>query len=240
MSNIPTAHNECKNKELIAKTVLMPGDPMRAKYIAFAYLDSVERFNTVRGNLGYTGTYKGRKISVMASGMGMPSAGIYSYELFKFYDVDNIIRIGSAGSYNPNLNVFDSVLVSKAYSKSNYAKEAFGMNGHTITPSKSLNNKLLKCAKKLNLKLREVICESTDAFYNFFPEHWMEVRDKHKCDVVEMEAFALFATAKALGKKASCLLTISNSFVTGDETTSQQREREFKDMIEIALEMANE
>ena len=240
MSNIPTAHNECTNPELIAKTVLMPGHPMRAKFIAFAYLDNVIRFNTVRGNYGYTGTYHGKKISVMASGMGMPSVGIYSYELFKFYNVDNIIRIGSAGAYNPNLNVFDAVIVTKAYSKSNYAKEAFGMSGHTITPSKILNNKLLKCAEKLKLNLKKVICESTDAFYNIFPDHWTTVRDKNNCDVVEMEAFALFANAKALGKKAACLLTISNSFVTGEETTSQQREREFKDMIEIALEMANE
>lgn len=234
-----TPHIESKEED-IAKVVLMPGDPLRAKYIAENFLEDAKLVNEVRNMFAYTGTYKGKKVTVFASGMGIPSIGIYSYELFKFYNVDNIIRIGSAGAYNPNLNVFDAVIVTKAYSKSNYAKEAFGMSGHTITPSKILNNKLLKCAEKLKLNLKKVICESTDAFYNIFPDHWTTVRDKNNCDVVEMEAFALFANAKALGKKAACLLTVSNSFVTGEETTSQQREREFKDMIEIALEMANE
>ena len=132
MSQIPTPHNSCNDQNEIAKVVLMPGDPLRAKYIADNFLTDVRTFNTVRNMYGFTGKYKGKWISVMGSGMGMPSIGIYSYELFKFYDVDTIIRIGSAGSYAKRLNVYDTVLVTEAYSESTFAKTAFGMRGKKL------------------------------------------------------------------------------------------------------------
>ena len=151
MSNIPTPHNECIDKNLIASVVLMPGDPLRAKYIADNFLTNVIQFNGVRNVLGYTGYYNGKKISVMASGMGMPSIGIYSYELYNFYDVDTIVRIGSAGTFDENLNVNDIVLVSEAYSDTNYAKIAYGYKNHILKPTSSLNKKIEKIANDLNI-----------------------------------------------------------------------------------------
>lgn len=237
MSNIPTPHINCTDKSKIAKTVLMPGDPLRAKFIADTYLKNVEVFNNVRGNIGYTGEYNGKKISVMASGMGMASIGIYSYELYKFYDVENIVRIGTAGSYSAQYNIYDLVLVTKSYSNSKFAKDAFDISSKTLTSSKALNNKIIKNAKNLNINIKTVTCESTDVFYGK-PNHWIESRDKNGCDVVEMESFALFANAKGLGKKAACILTISDSFVTGDNTSSSEREKGLKKMIELALSLA--
>ena len=146
---IPTPHIACSDPSLIAKTVLMPGDPLRAKFIADTYLTDVICFTSTRNILGFTGYYNGKRISVMGSGMGMPSIGIYSYELYNFYGVENIIRIGSAGSYDESLRIFDTVLVSAAVSESNYAKVAFGYRAHTMKPSKALNTKLSKAAEKL-------------------------------------------------------------------------------------------
>ena len=238
MSNIPTPHNECKNPELIAKTVLMPGDPLRAKYIAETYLEDVICFNSVRNMLGFTGLYNGKKITVMASGMGMPSIGIYSYELFSFYGVENIIRIGSAGSYSERLKVYDTILVTKAFSESNYAKIAFGYRSKYQLPSKSLNNSLKKAADKLNIELKEAIINSSDVFYSNDSMHWKELRNDYNCEAVEMESFALFANAKALNKNAACLLTISDSFVSNDITSSEERQKNFNNMMKIALELA--
>ncbi len=236
MSNIPTPHNECKDKDLIAKTVLMPGDPLRAKFIAETFLTDVICFNTVRNVLGYTGMYKGKKVSVMASGMGMPSIGIYSYELFSFYDVDTIIRVGSAGSYTDRLNVYDTILVSKAFSESNYAKVAYGYKSKYQMPSKKLNNKIIKTAKSLDLDLKEAIIHSSDVFYSANKNHWLELKDKYMCEAVEMESFALFANAKALNKNAACILTISDSFVSDEITTSEERQKNFTKMMILALE----
>ena len=140
MANIPTPHINCDNKNLIAKTVLMPGDPLRAKYIADMFLTDVYEFTSTRNVLVYTGKYNGKEISVMASGMGMPSIGIYSYELFNFYDVDRIIRVGSCGSYDKDYKVYDTILVSSAYSDSNYAKIGFGINNKVAKPSSNLNS----------------------------------------------------------------------------------------------------
>lgn len=142
-----TPHIEVTEIGKIAKTVLMPGDPLRAKYIAEKYLENVEQFNQVRGMYGYTGTYKGRKISVMGSGMGMPSIGIYSYELFKFYGVENIVRIGSAGAYDPNLKLFDVIVVKEAYSESSYAKVQSGESRDILSSDKELSEKLLNIAQ---------------------------------------------------------------------------------------------
>lgn len=240
MSNIPTPHIGLDDKDDIAKVVLMPGDPLRAKFLAENYLDNVICFNKVRNVFGYTGYYKGKKVSVMASGMGMPSIGIYSYELFKFYDVDTIIRIGSCGAYNANFSVYDLVLAKSAYSESTFADVAFGYKDELLEPSIELNDLIKNKAKELNIKIKEGIIHSSDVFYHEGDEYLKNVCDTHKCDVVEMESFALFANAKNLGKKAACLLTVSDSFVTHEVTTSAEREKNFTKMMELALEVSIE
>ena len=209
-----------------AKTVLMPGDPLRAKFIADTFLKDVRQVTGVRGMLGFTGTYEGRPISVMGSGMGMPSIGIYSYELFKFYDVENIIRIGSAGSYTDKAKLFDVVLAAGAVSESNYARVQSGFEGDITLPSQSL-------------PLIEGNIHSSDVFYrqpsDAKPTYWEKLRDERGCLCVEMESFALFANAQVLGKNAACLLTISDSFVSPEITTAEQRQKSFTDMMKVAL-----
>ena len=158
MSNIPTPHIACDDVNKIAKVVLMPGDPLRAKFIAENFLTDVTQFTSTRNIYGYTGKYKGKWISVMGSGMGQPSIGIYSYELFKFYDVDTIVRIGSAGAYVGRLNVYDTVLVTEAYSESTFAKVAWGIRSKKLKSSKSINNKLIKAAEALNIELKPAVC----------------------------------------------------------------------------------
>lgn len=223
------------NKEDIARTVLMPGDPLRAKFIAETFLKDVQLVNQVRNMFAYTGTYKGKKVTVMGSGMGMPSIGIYSYELYKFYDVENIIRIGSCGAYDKDLQLFDVLLVSKAYSESSYAKTMGISNRHTLSASKVLNQRIKKAAHRLNKPIKEGIIHSSDVFYRLQHEAYKEIYEKHKTIAVEMESFALFSNAKALNKKAACLLTVSDSLVNHEETTSEQREKAFTNMMEIAL-----
>ena len=222
-----------------AKTVLMPGDPLRAKFIADTFLKDVRQVTGVRGMLGFTGTYEGRPISVMGSGMGMPSIGIYSYELFKFYDVDNIIRIGSAGSYTEKAKLFDTVLATGAVSESNYARVQSGFEGDITQPSQSLNDKLRTSAAKQGIPLIEGNIHSSDVFYrqpsDAKPTSWEKLRDERGCLCVEMESFALFANAQVLGKNAACLLTISDSFVSPEITTAEQRQKSFTDMMKVAL-----
>ncbi len=234
---IPTPHIEAKIGD-IAKTVLMPGDPLRAKHIADTFLSDVKQINSVRGMLGYTGTYKGRKISVMGSGMGMPSIGIYSYELFKFYGVENIVRIGSCGSYSPKLNLYDVVLASDVWSESSFAATQGISNSEILTPSNELNNKLVHIAKSLNISLTNARIHSSDVFYRQKFDDYKKIHDDHGCMAVEMEAFALFANAMATGKNAACLLTVSDSLVTHEATTSAERQTAFTKMMEIALELA--
>ncbi|WP_162146825.1 purine-nucleoside phosphorylase [Acholeplasma granularum] len=230
-----TAHIELNDKSLIAKTVLMPGDPLRAKFIADTYLKDVVQINGVRNMLGYTGTYKGRKITVMGSGMGMPSIGIYSYELFEFYDVDNIIRIGSAGAYTDELNLYDVVLVKNCFSESTYAK-TMGVSGRKKLPAtKALNTKIKRSAQKLNIKITEGTIHSSDVFYRMNPDEYKEIYEKHGALCVEMESFALFANAIATGKNAACILTISDSLVTKEATSAIERQEAFTKMMEIAL-----
>ena len=222
-----------------AKTVLMPGDPLRAQFIAETFLKDVRQVTAVRGMLGFTGTYEGRPISVMGSGMGMPSIGIYSYELFKFYDVDNIIRIGSAGSYTDKAKLFDVVLATGAVSESSYAKTQSGFEGHITFPSQELNNKLRASAAEQGIPLIEGNIHSADVFYrqpsDEKPAYWEKLRDQQGCVCVEMESFALFANAQVLGKHAACLLTISDSFVSPEVTTAEQRQKSFTDMMKVAL-----
>ena len=171
-----TPHNEAR-KEDIAKVVLMPGDPLRAKYIAEHYLDNYKLVNSVRNTFAYTGFYHGKKVTVMASGMGMPSMGIYSYELFKYYDVDEIIRIGSAGAYTDKLNLYDLVLVDGAYSESTYAKEQNGESKNILYSNKELNNHIKDVALKLNLNLHYNTIHSSDVFYKE-NDNYQELYDK--------------------------------------------------------------
>ena len=178
-----TPHNNANYGD-IAKTVLMPGDPLRAKFIAETFLENPVLFNTVRNMFGYTGTYKGKKVSVMGSGMGMPSIGIYSYELYNEYGVENIIRIGSAGGYTKEAKIYDVILANKAYSESSYAKTQCGYESDTLYPDAELNDKLKKAAKELNIPLQEGGIHSSDVFYRQGGSDYMK-------DVVEKAVLRL-------------------------------------------------
>lgn len=233
-----TAHNNA-NPGDIAKTVLMPGDPLRAKFIAETYLENIVQFNTVRNMFGYTGDYKGKRISVMGSGMGMPSIGIYSYELFHEYGVENIIRIGSAGAYTSDLHIFDLVLANSCWSESTYCMAQAGVEGDIQYPSPELNETIKEAADKLGIKLREERIHSSDVFYHEanVPDH-NDFYNEHGCVCVEMESFALFHNAKILGKNAACILTISDSLVINEHASAQERQTSFAQMMEVALEAA--
>ena len=228
-----TPHNMANVGE-IAKTVIMPGDPLRAKHIAEKYLTDYKLVNTVRNMYAYTGYYNGKEVTIMASGMGMPSMGIYSYELFKFYDVDKIIRVGSAGSYTDKLNLYDIVLVEGSYSESTYAKTQNGCLDNILYSSKELNKYLEEIALKNNIKITKGIVHSSDVFYKE-NNNFRELVDKYGCLCAEMESFALFHNANIFNKQATCLLTISDSLVTHEETTSEEKEKNFNQMIELAL-----
>lgn len=235
MGNTPTPHNEAKFGD-IAKTVLMPGDPLRAKYIAENYLENPKCFNTVRNMLGYTGTYEGRRISVMGGGMGMPSVGIYTYELFHFYDVDNIIRIGSAGGIAGNVHVRDVVIGMGACTDSNYASQ-YRLPG-TFAPiaDYGLLSRAVKVAgeEKICAAVGNIL--SSDVFYGDDPDA-LKKWEKMGVLAVEMEAAALYMNAARCGKKALCILTISDCPLTGESLPSREREVGFNDMIKIALKI---
>jgi purine-nucleoside phosphorylase len=232
--SIPSPHIEASRADEIAKTVIMPGDPLRAKFIADNFLTDVICFNKVRNMLGFTGYYKGKKISVMASGMGCASIGIYSYELFKFYDVENIVRIGSCGSYVPECKVHDLLLVKSAYSDSSFAKVANDDDRSVISSSDELNTMLKQSAEKLKREIREVTAYTTDVFYSNVVK-FEDMVKLHHCSCVEMEAFALFANADILSKRAACLLTVSDSFVTKESLAHTERQNSFVNMMEVAL-----
>lgn len=234
-----TPHNKAVEGQ-IAKTVLMPGDPLRAKFIAENFLENVEMFNDVRNMFGYTGTYKGHRISVMGSGMGMPSIGIYSYELYALYGVENIIRIGSAGSYSKDVNLYDVVLADSAWSESSFALTAFGYKEDVMLPSVKLNGRLISAAERLNIPFVLGRIHSSDVFYRDSGVTFEDIFKKTGSVAVEMESFALFANAKKLGKHAACLVTISDSLVTHEVTTAEERQNSFTKMMQIALEMAFE
>ena len=232
-----TPHNSAEKGD-VAKTVLMPGDPLRAKFFAEKYLENPIQFNSVRGMFGYTGTYRGKPVSIMGSGMGIPSIGIYSYELYTGYDVDNIIRIGSAGGYSENLKTYDVVLVLDAYSESSYAKTQGGFDGDVIAAGASLVEKLRESGKALGLPLVEGRVHSSDVFYHSLqsdPPYWTKIRDEKGCVAVEMESFGLFHNAIVTGKNAACLLTISDVLYAMEMTTAEEREKSFTAMMEVAL-----
>ena len=235
-----TLHNEAK-KEDIAKVVLMPGDPLRAKYIAENFLKNYKLVNTVRNIFAYTGEYKSKKVTVMASGMGMPSMGIYCYELYKFYDVESIIRIGSCGVYVDGIDLLETILVNKSYTDGNFALNMGNENVHLIDADKELNNIIEETAKSEQILYRKenVACvecfdpyldkECVQATINRFPKNENIVAS-------EMESFALFYTAKKLNKKAACLLTVVDSNYRKENLTAEQRQNSLNDMIKLALE----
>lgn len=232
-----TPHIQAEMGE-VAKTVLMPGDPLRAKFIAETFLEDPVQFNAVRNMFGYTGTYKGKKISVMGSGMGIPSIGIYSHELYAFYGVENIIRLGSTGAFSADTHVYDTILVSSAYSDSSFAKCKCDDDSNVQYPDSNLNEKLRASAEKLGIEVLEGPIWSSDVFYyedNVMPRV-LETAKENNLLSAEMESFGLFATAKALGKKAACLLTVSDNLATHEETTSAERQSHLLDMVKIALE----
>ena len=235
---MPTPHISAP-QGAFAKTVLMAGDPLRAKFVAENYLKDVQLVTAVRNMYGYTGTYKGHPVSVMGSGMGMPSIGIYSYELFDVYGVENILRIGSAGSYRENLHVMDVVLVSQAYSDSTYARMANGCIDKILMPDEQLNSIIMQTAIDNNVPCKLAAAHSTDVFYvDPRMETFLQLRERTKADCVEMESFALFHNANMLGRRAACLLTISDSFCEQNEISSAERETSLTVMIELALESA--
>lgn len=228
-----TPHIEAKEGE-IAKTVIMPGDPLRAKHIAEKFLKDAKLVNTVRNMLAYTGTYNGKEVTVMSSGMGMPSIGIYSYELYKFYDVENIIRVGSAGSYTKDLNLYDIVLVNGCYSESSFAKTQNGCEDNILYANDTLNFYIKQAAEENNIHITLANVHSSDVFYKE-NDNYEELYKKYGCMCVEMESFALFHNAKVLNKKAACILTISDNLVTQEKTTPEERQNSFDKMIELAL-----
>lgn len=233
----PTPHIDSQ-AGAFAATVLMPGDPQRAKFIADNFLQDVVQVNSVRGMLGYTGTYNGRAISVMGSGMGMPSIGIYSYELFSSYNVERIIRIGSCGSYTADLNLYDVIIADDAWSESTFARTQGVSEADTLEASPALVAELESHAKALQIDYTKGRIHSSDVFYRQNFDDYQTIRDQHGCQAVEMEAFALFANAQATNKQAACVLTVSDSLVTHEATTAAEREQAFTNMMKIALEMA--
>lgn len=232
-----TAHNNA-NLGDIARVVLLPGDPLRAKYIAETYLEDVVLFNDVRNMLGYTGTYKGKKLSVMGSGMGMASTGIYTHELFNKYNVDMIIRIGSCGAYSTKLHLYDVVVVKDCWSESTYANTYSGYVSDVVCADEELVQALTSTAQRLDIQAKEARVHSTDCFYRKDKDALHRIRDQHDCLAVEMESFALFHNAKEAHKQAACLLTVSDHAITNEKTTAQERQNSFTNMMHVALETA--
>ena len=235
-----TPHNEA-NKGDIAKTVIMPGDPLRAKYIAENFLSDYRLVNQVRGMYAYTGKYKEKEITVMASGMGMPSMGIYSYELFKFYDVENIIRIGSCGSYKPELKLFDIILSEKVFSESNFALTFNNEICHIAEGNKELNSIIENTSKTTNINIVKGNTVCTDCFDLYMTDvnkFLKRVPKDFNPISAEMEAFALFYIAKILNKKASCLMSVVDSKYIKEVATPEERQTGLNNMIKLALESA--
>ena len=229
-----TPHNSALIGD-IARTVVMPGDPLRAKFIADYFLEDAKEFNHVRGMLGYTGKYKGKEISVMGHGMGIPSIAIYSYELFNFYGVDNIIRVGSCGGWLKEMKIFDVILVDASYSESTFAKVAFDYDEDLMYPDKEITEMLYQKATEKGKQIFRGIVHTGDAFYY---DRSKRKPDPYPTIAGEMESFALFANARYLNKRAACMLTVSDK--EDMVTTHEERRTAFKDMITIALDTAIE
>lgn len=222
-------------KEDIAKIVLMPGDPLRAKHIAEGWLENPRLVNTTRNAFYYTGTYKGVPVTIGASGMGCPSIGIYSYELYTAYEVECIMRIGTAGGYSNEVKVYDVINTDKAFSESTYAREAFGYEGEWQDHQKQAYDLINKAAAQLNIPLKAANVHSSDVFYRT-KKGTPPLAAKNNCVCVEMEAFALFSNARYLGKTAATLLTISDIIPTGESMSADQRQSSLDTMSKLALE----
>lgn len=236
----PTPHIGAKEGDF-AKVVLMPGDPLRAKWIAETFLVDAKLVTSTRNVLGYTGlTKNGKRVSIMASGMGMPSIGIYSYELYAFYGVETIIRIGTAGAYLPSLGLGDVLLAEGSCTDSNWMGR-YDLKGGTYSAIASFDVLLsaYNAAKRLGKKVHVGNVLSGDGFYDADPEYWKKWAGLHVLGV-EMESYALYANAATLGKKALCVLTVSNSFLGGAEMSAEQRQTGLVDMVEVALGAAED
>ena len=235
LDSIPTPHIEARAGDF-ADLVLMPGDPLRAKFVADHFLEDARLVTSVRNVLGFTGTYKGKKVSVMASGMGMPSIGIYSYELFNFYGVEKIVRIGSAGAINEKCRIMDIILAEGASTTSRWG-DTYRLNG-TFSPTASWNllHKTYEEADNLGMKVQVGNVLSSDTFYDDDPDA-LKPWEKMGILCVEMEAAALYMTAARLGKQALAILTISDEIYSGRRLPSYERQTAFKDMMVLALEM---
>lgn len=235
MANIPTPHIGAREGE-IAEKVIMAGDPLRAKFMAETFLENPVQYNSVRGMLGYTGTYKGKRISVQGHGMGIPSIGIYTYELYNFYGVKSIIRTGSAGAYHPNLQLGDVMIAIGACTDSNYAAQ-YNLPG-TFSPTADFDmaRAAVEKAEQMGIRYRVGNILSSDVFYGDDAERWKQWQ-KMGVMGVEMEAAALYMNASRSGNKALCICTVSDSLVTGEACSAEQRQTSFTNMMEIAFEI---
>lgn len=232
MKQTPHINPTCE----IAETILLPGDPLRAKYIADTFLEDVVQFNTVRNMFGFTGTYKGKRISVMGTGMGMPSMGIYSWELINIYGVKNLIRIGSCGALQEHLKLYDVIIGMGASTNSNYASQ-FQLDGtYSAIASWELVEKAKKIAEEKNIPTHVGNILSSDIFYSANPDALMKWKEMGILGV-EMEAAALYMNAAKAGVNALCMLTVSDHILTHEETTAEERQTAFTKMMEIALEL---
>lgn len=229
-----TAHNSAEINQ-IAETVIMPGDPLRSKLIAETFLENAELVNNVRGVQGYTGTYNGKRVTVMASGMGNPTMGIYSYELFKFYDVKKIIRVGSIGAMREDIKIKDLIIADKVFTNTNYNNFFINHGESYISSSHELCESARVVAENSNMKYHvgNVLC--SDTFYT--DEDEIAKARKNNLLGVEMEGAALYLNAQRLNKQALVICTVSNNLITGEETTSEERQNAFTDMIKLALEL---
>ncbi|MFB0971894.1 MAG: purine-nucleoside phosphorylase [Tissierellia bacterium] len=231
-----TAHNTA-NKGQIAETILLPGDPLRAKYIAENYLDDVKQFNSIRNMFGYTGTYKGKEVSVMGTGMGLPSMAIYSYELIHFFGVKNLIRIGSCGSYDADVKIHDIILCQGSCTDSNYAYQYDLPGTYSAIASFNLLEKAKKVADEKGYPVHVGNILSSDVFYDNNPDMWKKWAEMGVLGV-EMESYALYCNAAKAGVNALTILTVSDSLVSNEQISAEDRENTFTKMMEIALELA--
>lgn len=234
---IPTPHIQADKQGVIAQTVLLPGDPLRAKFIAENYLENPVQFNTTRNMFGYTGTYKGKQISVMGTGMGMPSIGIYSYELIHFYGVKNLIRIGSCGSLQEDVKIRDIIIGMSTSTNSDFAKQYNLPGTYAPTASWQLLKKAVDIAVSKGYEVKVGNILSSDVFYDDDPETWKNWA-KMGVLAVEMEAAALYMNAARAGVNALCILTVSDSLVTHEAASAEERQKTFTQMMEVALELA--
>lgn len=231
-----TPHNSAKKGD-IAETILLPGDPLRAKFIAENFLEDVTQFNSVRNMFGFTGTYKGKRVSVMGTGMGVPSIGIYSYELIHFYGVKNLIRVGSCGAFDEKLNLYDVIIAQGACTDSNYAAQYDLPGTYSAIASYDLLSKAVKSAEDKGVDVHVGNILTSDVFYSQKEDSWKQWA-KMGVLAAEMETYALYCNATNAGVNALTILTVSDSIVKGEETSAEERQKSFTKMMEIALEIA--